>query len=399
MTAPADAPEAEHAWERRFRLWDVYFAIGYAGVIALIALTDDPIGRRAGAIALLVALAAWYAFAGRPLVKRDIDDWRAYGYIAVMIALFVPASLLSGTSSFLGFVISPQCFMVLRVRYAVVAVLLANLAPFLTLLSGVRSPTEIIVTVLIAVLVATFATLFGMWTDWIITQSRDRAGLIERLRGSQEEIARLSRETGTMAERERLSAEIHDTLAQGFTSLLTLIQATESELDRDPAAARHHLDLAARTARENLDEARALVGALRPTALESTSLDDALARLVDRTGDETGLNAEYTSDGGMPLAPAAEVVLLRATQEALANVRRHARAGRVAVRLDRRDGRGVLTVRDDGVGFDPAAAADGYGLAGMRARVRQVGGTLDVRSSPGKGTHVTVTIGEPGRPA
>jgi signal transduction histidine kinase len=394
MTAPSGA----HAWLRGQALWDLYYAIGYIGVGVLSALSGVGALRQITSAALLVALAMVYVALGRPLARSETPGWREYAFIAGLLVLFVPLSLITGTGSFILFVLCPQCFVVLRIPQAIVAVVLLNIAPLVTLLGDSRTPLDLAFTIMAAMIIGAFSILLGVWTNWIITQSSERARLIDRLRDSQEEIARLSREKGTMAERERLAAEIHDTLAQGFTSLLMLIQAAESELGRDAGAVRHHLGLAGRTARENLDEARTLVAALRPTALASTSLDQALARLADRFGEETGVTAAYTASGGATLAPATEVVLLRATQEALANVRKHARATRVTVRLDRRAGHAVLTVADDGVGFDPAGTPEpcaergGYGLAGMRARVREVGGTLTVHSARGEGTDVVAEV-------
>ena len=394
MTATA----SPNAWERGLRLWNAYFALGYLGVAGLVWLGGEPLPNRVAAIALLAAQVLWYALYGRRVMARDDEGLAAYVFIGGVIVLFSPMGWLVGVGSFVLIVLCPQCFMTLRTSRAVAAVILLNLTPAAKILGETESVAAKLSVLLAGIVIVAFSVLFGTWSDRIIAQSGERAALIERLEESQEEVARLSRDTGTMAERERLAAEIHDTLAQGFTSLLMLIQATESELERDRAAARHHLDLAARTARENLDEARALVAALRPTALASTSLDQALRRMVDRLGDELGIAAGYEADGAAPLSPAAEVVLLRATQEALANVRKHARAETVTVRLARDDDRTVLTVSDDGAGFDPPGSAEerggrgGYGLAGMRARVGQVGGTLSVRSAPGEGTDVVVEV-------
>ena len=232
-----------------------------------------------------------------------------------------------------------------------------------------------------------FAVLFGFWMFRIIVQSVDRRTVIAELEATREELAAVSHRAGVLAERERLAREIHDTLAQGFTSVVVLLELAESEVDTDPTAARQRLATARETARENLAEARALVAALTPVDLQAAPLPDALGRLVDRFGTETGLPARLTVTGEPRALPAnTEVVLLRAAQEALANVRKHAGAG--AGRDLRLDG-AVLAVADDGAGFDPAAPTGGYGLAGMRRRVEEVGGTVSIASGPG-GTRVEV---------
>ncbi|HJW35448.1 MAG TPA: sensor histidine kinase, partial [Actinomycetes bacterium] len=148
---------------------------------------------------------------------------------------------------------------------------------------------------------------------------------------------------------------------------------------------------------ENLAEARRLVWDLRPEALSAAPPGEALGRLAGRVAEETGLAATATVTGTpQPLSPDAEVTLLRVTQEALANVTRHAHAGRVAVTLSYMDGETALDVRDDGSGFAPgtdgAGTNGGLGLRGMRERVEALGGRLAVESAPGQGTTIAVTV-------
>jgi signal transduction histidine kinase len=159
-------------------------------------------------------------------------------------------------------------------------------------------------------------------------------------------------------------------------------QAATAALDvRNDDAVRERLHVVEETARDNLAEARALVAAFAPVALQDASLPQALGRLGARFAEETGLTVSVGADGVGGLPPTVEVVLLRAAQEAFANVRRHAQARSVVVRLAQADGEVTLTVSDDGRGLGPDAA-DGFGLAGMRDRVRSAGGTLAV--GPGK---------------
>jgi len=135
---------------------------------------------------------------------------------------------------------------------------------------------------------------------------------------------------------------------------------------------------------------------LRPESLRASSLGEALGRLTDRLAEETGVAASAAVTGTpRPLSPDAEVTLLRVTQEALANVRKHARAGRVALTLSYMDGEAALDVRDDGVGFvgvDGSGPNGGLGLHSMRERVEALGGRLAVESAPGAGTTVAVTV-------
>jgi signal transduction histidine kinase len=187
-----------------------------------------------------------------------------------------------------------------------------------------------------------------------------------------------------LAERERLARDIHDTIAQGFTGITMLVQAAEAELGPN-----RYLELVARTARENLAETRGLVAALAPPALAEGSLVEALRRLAA----DFALPVELDVAGEQrPLSPAAEVVLLRVTQESLANVRKHSGADSVWMSLEYGRDAVRLTVADDGRGFDPDAVASGFGLRGMRGRVEQAGGELVVRGGAGEGAVVEVVL-------
>jgi signal transduction histidine kinase len=199
-------------------------------------------------------------------------------------------------------------------------------------------------------------------------------------------VARLSHEAGVAAERTRLAGEIHDTLAQGFTSIITLVQAA------DPALRDERLALAVRTARENLAESRALVAALSPTALASASLPEAVRRSAARFTEEAGVAASVRITGDVyDLPTRTEVVLLRAAQEALTNVRRHAQAHEAAVLLAYSPAVVRLVIRDDGSGIK-SDISEGFGLSGMRARAGQVGGALTIRSDADTGTTVELEI-------
>jgi signal transduction histidine kinase len=202
-----------------------------------------------------------------------------------------------------------------------------------------------------------FSRVYTSWMVRVIEQSLERAALIEQLESTRAELAAAHHEAGILSERQRLAGEIHDTLAQGFTSIVTLIQAAEAGLDAEASGPRRHLDLALSAARENHAEARTLVTVLSPAALGSGNLGDALRRVTEATGAETGLRAHAEVIGTVrPLPTRTEVVLLRVGQEALANVRKHAAAQQVTVRLGYAEGKVQLAVADDGTGFDPQAA-------------------------------------------
>lgn len=380
------------AWDRFNWLWEILFAVAYLATTTLVLLDENDPVRTVVAVGALTALALTYLLWGRRVVRDDGHLRQRWTLALVVVALVAVAMFANTTSSFILFMVCPLLFSTLEFRPAAVfTTLVIVLSPLSAIAAdGLRGPALHILLPMTAILVV-FGILSGKFILHVIEESRARADLIDRLEASQAEVARLSREAGTAAERERLAREIHDTLAQGFTSIVTLAEAIESELDTDPAAARRHVELAARTARENLAEARTMVAALAPADLASGSLVDAVRRQADRLADETGVSVRYEVDDALPaIGMAGEVVLLRGAQEALNNVRRHAAASTVSVRLSVVDDAVRLSVRDDGAGFDPDGVS-GFGLRGMRSRAEQVGGTLSVRSGP-SGTELTLEV-------
>ena len=206
-----------------------------------------------------------------------------------------------------------------------------------------------------------------------------------------------AREAGVLDERQRMAGEIHDVLAQGLTGIVTQLEAADQAADRE-SDRRRHLDTARQLARDSLAEARRSVQALRPQPLTGATLPDALAEVVQGWSTRHGVTAELITTGtALPLLPEIEATLLRTAQEALANVARHAAAGRVALTLSYLEDLVTLDVRDDGAGFDPAHTrtdeyAGGYGLTAMRDRVQRIAGTLEVESEPGAGTAISACV-------
>jgi signal transduction histidine kinase len=386
----APGPGQGHAWETGTLVWDAFYLLVFAAVLVIV-LVGTP-GSRAVAGAAMAALILWYLFVGRPLwAGGRTGRARATTYVIGLFLLFGVAQSQNPDVWFLAFAISPQFFSFLGTRLAVGLGIGLNF--FAAALLVYRYPTAGTAAVAFGIAAAGggFSLFYSGWVSRIIAQSAERAGIIEQLEATRAELAAAQHEAGRMAERQRLSADIHDTLAQGFTSILMLIQAAQADLDADGAHpnAGRHLDLAARTARENLAEARALVGELAPAQLDGGTLPDALRRLSQAPGVDATFDLSGTP---RPLPMATEVVLLRVCQEALANVRKHACAQSATVRLGYDPHAVRLEVSDDGAGFDPARVNGGFGLRGMRIRVAEAGGTLTVCSSPGAGTQVSAVV-------
>jgi signal transduction histidine kinase len=202
-----------------------------------------------------------------------------------------------------------------------------------------------------------------------------------------------------LEERTRLAREIHDTLAQQLTGIVLELEAADTLLNRgSEGRARSSVEKARELARSALQEARRSVWNLRPAPLSATGLVAAIGHEVEAWEERTGIPARFKARA-VPqhpsLSPTAEVALLRIGQEALSNAARHGHPEHVDVELRAHRQELVLSVSDDGVGFDPAASApreDCFGLDGMAERARNAGGTLTVVSSPGRGTTVTTRL-------
>ncbi|MER7340554.1 sensor histidine kinase [Streptomyces sp. NPDC000075] len=227
-------------------------------------------------------------------------------------------------------------------------------------------------------------------------QAQAQRALIDDLIRTRRELAATERREGTLAERQRLSMEIHDTLAQHLSSQQMLLQAADRTWDTDPATARAHVRTANGIAARGLAEARRLVHDLAPPELENgAGLADAL-RALDAGPD---IEVRFHLEGApAPLPDRAESALLRIAQGALANIREHSGARTAALTLSFLGDQVVLDIADDGTGFTattptgPAPADRGHGLPAMRARVRQLGGTLTIESTPGEGTVLSASI-------
>ena len=243
----------------------------------------------------------------------------------------------------------------------------------------------------------------------LLRDARERQRLVGSLVQAQaemadlhEELATTQRESGAMAERTRLSRDIHDTVAQGLSSISLLASAALSNgRAADAAEASRALSQIDSIARDNLVEVRRIVAALAPAELDEGALASALRRMLERLAEETGIATALHVDDEFPALPTTvEVALLRTAQSALANVRLHADAGRVVVNLVDVEDSVRMDVADDGRGFDATswdsasggAGAGGYGLHSMRARLRELGGGLDVESAPGEGTALSAHV-------
>lgn len=241
----------------------------------------------------------------------------------------------------------------------------------------------------------TIAIFFAFRRLWLAHQERER--LFRELLHTRYQLAESEREAGMVAERQRIAHEIHDTIAQGLSTIQMLLRLATSEIDKgDQPGAVRHIGMALTIASDNLSEARAMIGALQPAKLEESSLEGALHRIAESSSiPEVEVTVEGTP---RPLPMRVEATLLRIAQGALGNVEKHSGAQRAKVTLTFEPDEVRLDVVDHGVGFDPAETVDrpaglGHiGISAMHSRAAEVGGELTVESVPGLGTAVSASI-------
>jgi len=244
------------------------------------------------------------------------------------------------------------------------------------------------------VLGALVAIGIGLGYQALYREAVERERLIDELLGTRAILAERERTAGKLAERERLAKEIHDTVAQGLSSIQLLLHAAEQAAPDHPALDR--IRLARETAAEDLAETRRLIDELSPAALDGQSLAEALARICDRAR-SAALSTQLLVEGEPERLPMpVEAALVRIAQSAVANVVQHAGAARMRVTLTYDDTDVHLDIVDDGIGIDPAVLrgprAGAFGLAAMRSRVEQQGGRMTIESEPG---HTAVTVSFP----
>lgn len=345
-----------------------------------------------GMVVLTLAAAAWRVW----LMVRPPDvGLRRVGFWPALLAgcLLVLMSPVYGLYAFLGYLEAP---LVSRGRQRSAAMVVTAAACAYAQIGGSRSPLWSWPVYALFLAVNIGVALLIM----LIERQRERTMLdlervVAELRDSEERNARLqdqllaqARDAGVEEERARLSREIHDTVAQSLVGIITQLEAASDIAARDHTA---RLQRAGATARDALGEARRAVRALASPRLDEDALPAAIARLVRQVAEASRIDAQFTLDGE-PAPTPYDSELLRICQEALANVVRHAAAQRVMVTLGYSADEARLDVRDDGRGFDPAVVGTGHGLPGIRQRLTNIGGTLEIETTEGGGCTLSAAV-------
>ncbi|ODR21218.1 sensor histidine kinase [Mycolicibacterium porcinum] len=380
-------------------MWETYVCgLCIAAIVAVVLLRHTLGGNVPVACGALTAMVVIVLLFGRNVI-HDADPIagpvraRTAAFVAVMIGLWLIALLAAAPAVAAIPALYPLIFATLPLAVALTLTFVVTLAPLslAVAIHGLGWPSLPPVAA-VTLVGAVAAPIIGTTIMTTMRQRQQLAETVAELAASRAQTAQLSREAGVAAERERLAREIHDTLAQGFTSIVALAQAVQAESPGDPAAAARHVELIRTTARDNLAEARTMVTGLTPAPLEEGTLSAALRRQAEGLAAETGIAVDVRIDDDLPqLGMATDVVLLRSAQEAMTNVRRHAHASELHVRLQAAADGVRLSLSDNGIGL-PSDHVDGFGLRGMRARLDQVGGSLTLSASDGGGVRVVVAV-------
>jgi len=244
------------------------------------------------------------------------------------------------------------------------------------------------------------ALLIGLGYQALAREAEQREALVRELIATQGQLAATEHESGVLAERARLAREIHDTLAQGLSSIQMLLHAAERADPGRPGI--EHIRLARETAAANLVEARRFIRELTPPQLDDQTLGGALRRLAATQWASQGLDVQVRVSDTIALPMHLQTALLRIAQGAIANVIQHAEATTATITIAVDADRLHFTVTDDGTGFDQvltskdaAEKSDSFGLQATAERVQQLGGTLTIDSPAGRGTTLAVDLRMP----
>ncbi len=407
MSTPIPAPRNDRLRQSGDKVsWSIHLGesvitIALVAVATARAISDGT--PAVWALSLALVFAGWY-FGGLFLDGRTRDPILAIWWLAGLSLIWIGTVAVSAEFVWLAFPLWLLAGFILSLWWAIgfSTVILAVVIAAPVLHTGTTSYANIIGPVVGGL----FAVGMARGYLELARDGRERRRLIASLVSAQtetaqlqDELARTQRESGAGLERTRISRDIHDTVAQTLSSIGMLARSASTAAPEAASTALAQID---QLARDGLVDARRIVNAMAPSELEGSALGDALRRLLARLEEETGIRTDLHIDDTLPsISMGTEVALLRTVQSALANVRSHAEATRVVVTIADAGDTVRLDVVDDGVGFDatgwnarttPRTDGTGYGLRAMRARLRELGGDLDVESAPGDGVALSASL-------
>ncbi|MDN4649976.1 sensor histidine kinase [Curtobacterium sp. PsM8] len=382
-------------------------------------LTPVFVGLRTGLHVLFAALLALVVV--RVVVVQDDTVWAESGLAALFAVLYVLGARVATVRGPRRALVGALWIVALTTVWVALLVLVPEAAYlvfplfflYLHVLPRIVGPVAVVVATAIAIVAlgvhggftvggvigplvgAGVALLIGLGYRALAREAVEREALVAELLATRDLLAATERQQGVLTERARLAREIHDTVAQGLSSIQMLLHAAEAADGERPGI--DHIRLARSTAADGLADTRRFIRELAPPSLDA-GLAAALGRLSQQW-QRDGLRIEVSvPTGGADLTMDVQTALLRIAQGAVANVAQHAGATTVDIGLTLSPTEATLVVHDDGVGFDrdrvglDTATSDSFGLRAMAERVEQLGGGLTVDSAPGRGTTVTAVV-------
>lgn len=314
-----------------------------------------------------------------------------------IVALTCEWALLTWLSPEAAFMVFPMFFLYLHVIPGIggaIAIVLATIFAIVAL--GLHSSFTI-GGVIGPIIGAGVALLIGLAYRALQREAKEREELLAELLSTRKQLAETEREQGALAERARLARDIHDTVAQGLSSIHMLLTAAERD---SKGEALNYITLARDTAATSLADTRHIIAELTPPQLDS-GLAPALRRLAKEQSDRNAFTIDVEA-AEVVLPMAEQTALFRIAQGALSNAIQHSTGQRIAVSLEQAAESVVLRVADDGTGFDPDLVGEGshegksptgsFGLTAIRQRVEEFNGTVEIETNLGSGTTVTVSL-------
>ena len=364
-------------------------------VVAILMSVRMDLSRAVLNLVLLSLFAGLY-FVGSYYLERMTGVWKLAWLIALTV-VWIADILVASAGIYLLFVLFFLYLRVLGMVWGSISVIFGTAVSV-----GIQIPQGLTFGGVMGPVVSALVTVAIFYAFTRLHEiNTERTALIRELMETRQQLAETERAAGVAGERQRIAHEIHDTLAQGLSSIQMLLHAANRDLDGDINVdkARERIGLARQTAADNLQEARAMIAALQPAALSQTSLVGALDRMAQGFAAAADLNIEVEADGEVTQLPMKlEAVLLRIAQGAVGNVAKHAQATRARITVSYSDDAVRVDIVDNGVGFDVKAvesrpAGLGHiGLAAMKRRAEEVSGEVVIESSPGNGTAVSVSV-------
>ncbi len=401
--------EKDDFWVRSKWIWSAIFILGFIVPPIILAVNGEMSSAElVWVTSLVVGVLVWHwiwVIWYPQWVARKYDltirdrQWQMILYITVTVAIWIFLIQIHSLFFMTLFGLYSQFYYWLHIRNAIIGTLLMTFLWYFVNAQLQGGDISLFDPALWYIMVGVLAGgLFGFWINGIIDESASRRELVEQLKAAQAEQAVAEHRAGVLAERQRLAHEIHDTLAQGFVSIIMHLESAEPLLEGADATLLRHVSQANQAARENLKQVRRVVQELRPEPLERAALPEAIAYVVQKWGEQVDIATAVTITGDPVQLPGeAEVTLYRVTQEALSNIRKHAQAKAVQITLSYMQDVIILDVQDDGVGISennssPSDRNSGYGLTAMRERVAQFNGSVLLESEPDEGTTLVVSL-------